>query len=139
MEETALAPEVAEAEFNRFVKIWDIDDSAGSMSVEDKATFDSQKNRIIKELCRGNAVLDEEGRFKYTLQHPRKDGALTDITFDISRGNKAVMDGFKERETMKKTAAYIGSLIGQPLNTFLNMDPRDQKFAEALVVLFLAS
>ena len=134
-----MAPEVAEAEFNRFIKIWDIDPDTGAMSVEDKSTFDSQKGRIIKELIRGNAILDEDARFTYKLQHPKKDGVLIELIFDISRGNKAVMDGFKDREMMKKTAAYIGSLTGQPVQTFLNLDPRDQKFAEALVVLFLAS
>ena len=134
-----LAPEFIEAEFDRFIKVWDIDPDTGAMSVDDKSTFDSQKGRIIKELSRSNAVLDEEGRFIYKLQHPKKDGALTELIFDISRGNKAVMDGFKDREMMKKTAAYIGSLTGQPVQTFLNLDPRDQKFAEALVVLFLAS
>lgn len=139
MENKIIAPEMAEHEFGRFVRIWDIDPDTGVMSVDDKSTFDSQKGRIIKELCRSNATLDEEGRFIYKLQHPKKDGALTELIFDISRGNKAVMDGFKDREMMKKTAAYIGSLTGQPVQTFLNLDPRDQKFAEALVVLFLAS
>ena len=134
-----MAPDAAEHEFNRFTKAWDIDPDTGAMSVDDKSTFDSQKGRIVKDLCRGHAVLDEEARFIYKLQHPKKDGALTELTFDISRGNKAVMDGFKDREMMKKTAAYIGSLTGQPAQTFLNLDPRDQKFAEALVVLFLAS
>ena len=134
-----MAPEVAEHEFNRFIKIWDIDPDIGAMSAEDKSSFDSQKGRIIKELCRGNAILDEEARFTYKLQHPKKDGALTELTFDISRGNKAVMDGFKDREAMKKAAAYIGSLAGMPVNTILNLDPRDQKFGEALITLFLAS
>ena len=135
-----LAPDFLEAEFDRFTKVWDIDPDTGAMSVEDKSTFESQKGRIIKELGRGNATLDEDARFTYKLQHPKtKDGALTELVFDISRGNKAVMDGFKDREMMKKTAAYIGSLTGHPVQTFLNLDPRDQKFAEALVVLFLAS
>jgi hypothetical protein len=135
----ALAPDAAEVEFNRFVKLWDIDPDTGAMSADDKSTFESQKSRVIKELCRGHAVLDEDGRFIYKIQYPKKDGALTELIFDITRGNKAVMDGFKDREMMKKTAAYIGSLTGQPVQTFLNLDPRDQKFAEALIVLFLAS
>ena len=134
-----LAPDFIEAEFNRFINIWDIDANVGAMSSDDKSTFESQKSRIVKELSRSNAVLDEEGRFIYKLQHPKKDGALIDLTFDISRANKAVMDGFKDREAMKKTAAYIGSLAGMPVNTILNLDARDQKFGEALITLFLAS
>ena len=139
MQDETMALGAAEHEFNRFINAWDIDPDTGAMSVDDKSTFDSQKGRIVKDLCRGRATLDEDARFTYKLQYPKKDGALTELVFDIARGNKAVMDGFKDREMMKKTAAYIGSLTGQPVQTFLNLDPRDQKFAEALVVLFLAS
>jgi hypothetical protein len=132
-----LAADAAEAEFNRFIQEWDIDANVGAMSSDDKSTFESQKSRVIKELCRGRAVLDEEACFIYKLAYPK--GSLTELTFDISRANKAVMDGFKDREAMKKTAAYIGSLAGMPVNTILNLDARDQKFGEALITLFLAS
>lgn len=134
-----IAQEVAEAEFERFAEIWDIDSNVGVMSLEDKAAFDAHKSRVVKEVCRGVAVIEEDGRVLYNLKYPREGGALEALTFDVTRGNKTVMDGFKEREQTKRGAAYIGTLAGQPVKTMLGLDPRDQKFGEALAVLFLGS
>ena len=131
--------EVAEKEFDRFAKEWDIDSDLAAMSIEDKSSFESQKKRIIKEIQLGNAVIDEEGSVGYTLKHPKDNSSLTELIFKVSRGNKAVMDQYKDRELMHKTMAYIGTLAGHPPKVMFNLDPRDQKFGEAIAVLFLAS
>jgi hypothetical protein len=49
------------------------------------------------------------------------------------------MDHYKDREKQRQIAAYIGTLAGQPLKVMFSLDPRDQKFGEAIAVLFLAS
>ena len=131
--------EVAEAEFERFAEIWDIDSNVGVMSLEDKAAFDAHKSRVVKEIRTGVAAIEEDGRVLYGLKYPREGGALQELTFDVTRGNKTIMDGFKEREQTKKVAAYVGTLAGQPVKAILGLDPRDQKFGEALAILFLGS
>ena len=139
MDNERVAPEVAQMEFDRFAREWDIDSDLGAMSLEDKASFESQKNRIIKEICAGQATIDDDGNVSYTLKHPKEGSALVELIFKVTRGNKAVMDQYKERELMHKTMAYIGTLVGQPPKVMFGLDPRDQKFGEAIAVLFLAS
>lgn len=131
--------EVAEIEFDRFVKEWDIDDDLAAMSMEDSAGFQAHKSRVVKEICAGNATIDEQGDVRYTLKYPKDGSSITELVFKVARGSKAVMDNYKEREAIHKTMAYIGSLTGQPPKVMFSLDPRDQKFGEAVAVLFLAS
>ena len=134
-----IAQEVAEVEFERFAEIWDIDSDVGVMSLEDKAAFNAYKSRVVKEIRMGVAAIREDGKVLYNLKYPREGGALEALTFDVTRSNKTIMDGFKEREQTKRAAAYVGTLTGQPVKTILGLDPRDQKFGEAVAVLFLGS
>lgn len=131
--------EVAEREFERFADIWDIDSDLAGMSLEDRSSFDAQKSRVIREIVKGVAVVDEEANVIYTLKHPKEGGSTSELTFKVTRANKAVMDQYKDRETMHKTAAYIGTLAGLPPKIIFALDPRDQKFGEAIAVLFLGS
>ena len=100
-----IAPEVAEVEFNRFIKEWDIDDDLAAMSMEDSSAFEAHKARIVKEIRAGSATIDEEGNVSYALKYPKEGGSITELTFKVARGNKAVMDNYKDRETIHKTMA----------------------------------
>ena len=131
--------ETALKEFDRFVEIWDIDDEQAAMSTDDRSTFEAHKNRIVKEICVGNASVDEGGDVSYKLKHPRNGSSITELVFKVSRANKSVMDQYKGQQEIHKIAAYVGSLAGQAPKIIMTLDPRDQKFGEALAVLFLAS
>ncbi|MCK5236211.1 MAG: hypothetical protein KAR06_04420 [Deltaproteobacteria bacterium] len=138
MSEDKIALEVAEAEFDRFTEIWDIEPDLSGFSAEEHDSFGAHKSRIVKEIRNGNAVIDDEGRVVYTLKYSKENSPLTELVFDVSRASKAVMDQFKDRQAIRKTEAYIGSLVGQPPKTIHALDPRDQKFGEAVMLLFLA-
>ena len=52
---TAIALDVAQAEFARFVDEWDIDDNVDAMSGEDRESFEQVQSRIIRQIVKGLA------------------------------------------------------------------------------------
>lgn len=132
-----ISREVAEHEFQRFLEIWDVDPILKGGSVESLEEFEAQKNLFIRELCKGYVTVNDEGHICYKLKYPKEDSSLTSLTFKVEKGNKAVMDKYKEKEAFKRTGALLGTLTEQPPQTYLNMDLRDQKFPEVIVALFL--
>ena len=130
--------EVAELEFARFAEVWDIDDDTGAMSQEDKESFNQQKGRILREIMRGNATVEDDGNITYRLQHPK--GDTTSVTFKIPKGSAYIsMDQHKERQNMHKLCSFMGEMTGQAPRLFSQMDGRDMKFCMGVAALFLGS
>lgn len=129
---------VAETEFDRFVDEWDIDGNIDAMSGETREDFDQQKNRIVQQILKGNAVVDEKGNVTYILRHPQ--GSLTEVKFSVPNGAAYMaMDKYKERQGMHKLYAFMGESTNQPPALFSNMDGRDIKFCMGVTLLFLGS
>ena len=130
--------EQAEAEFKRFADEWDIDDNVESMSGEDRESFEQVQKRIIKQIVKGNAVVDEGGNITYTLKHPL--GSISEVQFRVPGGDAYMaMDKFKDRQSIHKLYAFMGSMTKQPPALFSNMDGRDIKFCQGVALLFLGS
>lgn len=135
---TELALEFAESEFKRFVDEWDIDDNMEAMSGEDRESFEQVQRRVIIQIQKRNATVDEEGTITYTLKHPK--GSTTEIVFKVPGGDAYMaMDKFKERQSMHKLNAFMGVMTKLPAPLFSNMDGRDIKFCQAVTTLFLGS
>ena len=132
-----ICAEVAEQEFERFLGIWDINGDTSGMTEEDLASFEPIKKRIIEGIKRGAVTIGESGEFLYTLREPR--GELDTLELKVQRANLLVMDSYKDKQTMHKLNAYIGSLAGQPPKTISGLDPRDQKTVRGVALLFLGS
>ena len=130
--------EVAEKEFNKFVQEWDIDGNIDAMSGEDRDAFKQQKDRIVRQILEGNATVDEHGNISYTLRHPK--GELTELAFNVPNGAAYMaMDQYKDRQSVHKLNAFMGSMTKQPPKLFSNMDGRDIKFCMGVTLLFLGS
>ena len=130
--------EVAEAEFARFAQIWDIDVNTDNMSGEDKESFNQQRGRIVNQIMAGHATVDEAGDIRYKLKYP--EGSVTELHFRVPKGDAYMaMDKFKDRQNIHKTNAFLGAMTKQPPQLFSNMDARDVKFCQGVVVLFLGS
>ena len=130
--------EVAEKEFDRFVQEWDIDGNIDAMSGEDRDAFKAQKDRIVRQIMAGNATVDEHGNISYTLRHPK--GSLTELAFNVPNGDAYMaMDNYKDRQSVHKLNAFMGSMTKQPPKLFSNMDGRDIKFCMGVTLLFLGS
>lgn len=138
MEDTVIDLETAQREFARFVDEWDIDDNVDSMSGEDRESFEQIQNRIISQVVKGTAVIDEEGNITYTLKYPK--GSTTSIVFKVPGGDAYIaMDKFKDRQSMHKLNAFMGVMTKLPPAIFGNMDGRDIKFCQGVTSLFLGS
>jgi len=117
---------------------WCIDDNIEHMGPEDKESFTQQKARVVNQIIRGNAAIQENGDIIFSLQAPS--GSVTALTFTIPKGRAFMsMDSYKERQGMHKMASFMGSMTGQPPKFFSNMDGRDYKFCMGIATLFLAS
>ena len=130
--------EVAETDFNRFIEAWDIDDNTDAMSGEDKESFDQQKNRILTQIEKGSATVDEEGNISYELRYPR-DGTMT-LNFKVPSGAAYIsMDSYKDRQNIHKMFGFMASMTKTHSKVFSKMDARDAKFCMGVALLFLGS
>lgn len=132
--------EVAEKEFERFAKEFDLDINVKNMSGEDVESFDGQKGKIVRAIMSGHAVVDETGNIIYTLKRPKEDGALKELTFRVPDGDVfSVMDKYKEGKNVHKLNSALAVITKQTPQTFVNMNAIDVKFTQAVASLFLAS
>lgn len=136
-----VAKEVAEQEFARFASTWDIFTDEESMSQEDKDTFRPLKEKIVRAISRGAAVVSDDGKqIIYTPQHMAQGGDVSPITFNIPKGAAYIgMDSFKDRQSMHKLYSFMSEMTARPAKFFANMDGRDCKFCQAVTALFLGS
>jgi len=133
-----VAREVAEKEFERFAKAWDIDVNVEGMANADRDSFNAQKDRIVSKIMSGAATVGDKGEISYDLQHPGE-GVQT-LVFQVPNGAAYMaMDRHKDRESMHKLYEFLGAMTKQPPKFFANMDARDVKFCQGVAVLFLAS
>ena len=130
--------EVAEKEFSDFVDAWDIDANTDAMSGEDREAFAQQKAKIVTQIMKGSACIDEDGNISYRLKKPQ--GSITEIVFRIPTGEAYMkMDQYKDRQNVHKMYAFMGSMTKQAPVIFSAMDARDTKFCMGVTLLFLGS
>jgi len=129
----------AEAEFDRFVEAWDIDNDVTEMNEEDRTDFENHSRKIIRAIRKGLAEVSIEGDvIKYHLYKPVHNTEY--LEFKIPTGEAWIaMDKYKEQKSIHKSNAFIASSTKKPVQIFTTMDGRDMKFAQAVAVLFLAS
>lgn len=136
--ENIVSKEVAEQEFSKFVEAWDIDANTDGMSGEDREAFAQQKAKIVTQIMKGNACIDDDGDISYKLKKPQDD--ITEIVFRIPSGQAYMaMDQYKDRQNVHKMYAFMGAMTKQETKLFSRMDARDTKFCMGVTLLFLGS
>lgn len=135
---SAVDPETAEAEFDRFAGYWDIHTDPEAMSVESREDFDIKRANIIRLIKAGDVKIDEKGKLTYRLLFSKS--TIVELCFTVPTGAAYVsFDRYKDRQNMAKTFEMIGAMTGQAPKTFSNLDGRDIKFCMGMLALFLAS
>jgi hypothetical protein len=135
---SAVAREVAEAEFERFTQYWDIHTDSEAMTVESREDFDIKRANIIRLIRSGDVTIDEKGKLTYRLIF--SEIAVPELCFAVPTGAAYVsFDRYKDRQNMAKTFEMLGAMTGQPPKTFSNLDGRDVKFCMGMLALFMAS
>lgn len=140
MEENKITLEMAEEEFKNYCEAVDLDCDESVMSEEDLAAFLPHKEKIVKAIQKGTAIIDDD-TIEYTLS-PKSDGNLAGMKIKIGRPNAKMfsgMDGFKETQTVKRTQGAMSALCGLDIGVFTKMEIKDWKFFNAVCSLFLAS
>jgi len=136
-EENTIVPEMAEAEFNRFVELMDLDLDTSEMDAEDLTAFKKQKKRIIKSITTGDLIVNDEGEAVFTPSNARskhKDA----LTFHERTGASLMaMDTKKNNHNVAKTYAVMADMCQVPQKVFAGLAGSDIKVCEALFALLM--
>jgi hypothetical protein len=136
MEEQKIAPEVAEAEFERFVAAMDFDIDAKSMAnEEERAAFATTKRTIVRAMECGHLIINEKGEPVYTPQL----GDQAPITFFEPSGvSLMAMESKKKGQDVSKMFATLGDMTRTSVARFAALKQRDLRVCMALATLFLS-
>ena len=135
--ENVIAPEVAEAEFDRFADEMDLDLDESFMDEDDLTSFRRQKKRILNALKNGSLVINENGEAVYTPSN-RNTKTQKAITFHERTGASLMaMDGKKKNSDVAKTYAIMGDMCKVHPSVFAGMAGMDIKVCEAIFALLM--
>ncbi len=136
-EDNKIAKEVAEAEFDRFADLMDLDVNTEGMSADEKRDFTVQRDRLVRVIQSGALVINGNGEPVYTPQ--RAEGDVNPITFNEPTGaSYLAMDRKKVGEDMGKLFSTMADVTGQSAGLFSKMKNSDLKVCIAIITLFLA-
>jgi len=139
MADYVIDKETAEDEFNNFCDSWEIDNDLDSMDDEDKSGFESQKSQLIKAIRKGRLSVNENGSLNYTFSDFSEKNKGESITISRPKGSSYMeMDGFNDKQMIRKTYAVLAGMSGKEVRYFSNIDGVDLKALQAIITLFLA-
>lgn len=134
-----VAGEVADLEFDRLCKYYNVDTNPEYMDEKDLESFNNLRRKLTFPIREGHLTVDEGGVPTYAMQYEGFE-ALTSLTFKVPTGHAiASWDKFSDREGIKKLNSYMGNMTSQTDMVFIKMDGRDLQVCQAIVTLFLAS
>ncbi len=131
---------VAEDEFERWAKAWEIDTEVESMTDEDRSYFGGLKRKLVVAIRRGRLTVDTSGEnLTYALKFPKIEG-ISSLALGVPCGSAYIgWDRFKDRESMHKLNSFMGEMCGTNPAVFSKMDGRDLKIIQTVAQLFLTS
>lgn len=128
--------EMAQAEFDRFVDIMDLDLNGEDMDGEDKADCSRLKAVMIKAIRRGSLIINDEGEPIFTPQREKNAEA---IKFEEPTGYVPyASDSKKGGQVVAKMYAQMAAMSNQQPKRFVAMKMPDLKVCTAIYTLFLA-
>lgn len=127
--------ETAENEFNRWSESMDLDIDPELMDDDDKKAFKKQKRRLIKAICNGSLIVNDDGEFVYT---PQKSKNTDSLTFHERTGASVMaMDGKKKNHNVAQTYAIMADMTRGHPGVFAKMIGEDIKICEAIFILLM--
>ncbi len=137
MEKNKIAPDFAEAEFNRFGEMMDLDFDKSKMDSEDATSFDKLKNRLVTAIMNGSLIINDDGEAVYTPRNS-KSKYKEPITFHERTGaDLMTMDRGKKNHDMAKTYSIMASMCKVPISTFSGLVGIDGKICEGIFTLLM--
>lgn len=136
--EEKVAREVAEQDFDRWAAAWRIDTDTEHMDGEDAQDFKNEKHKIVTNIVKGYAVLNEQGNFVLKLFAPV--GVLEELELKRPRGFAwTASDKPKLNKNATKTIHMIANAVGQVPAIINRMDGIDVKFLFSVYNLFFGA
>lgn len=136
-DDNSMSYEVAEDEFFKLCKAWDINTNPQYMDADDLENFEGLKMVVMLAIQEGRLVVEDNNHVTLSLKNPV--GQLEEIKFkEPDGGMYAAGDRLKATETGKRYNAMIGYLIGQPVSVVNRLKTGDIKTAQAIMNLFVA-
>lgn len=131
-----IAPEVAEAELDRFADLMDLDFDIETMEDDDKKSFLSNKKTLVKALMKGSLVIDDNGQPVFT---PARSENKNPLTFREPTGaSLQAMDKVPNKNAdVSKIFALMATLTGADRTVFGKMVMTDLKVCQAVTAAFL--
>ena len=127
--------EVAEQEFMRFVDTMGLDIEEGSLTDEDKAGLNTNRNRMLTAIKKGSLVINENGEPIYT---PQRSENVTPLLFAEPEGAALMeMDRKKAGADVGKMFVIMGSVAHVPQGTFAKLKIGDLNVCMAITTLYL--
>lgn len=131
-DDSAVAREVAEAEFERFLDAMDLKIGLVDLDDEDKASLAAARSRIVGEIVRGRVVVDEDGQPRFTTSEGHE------VVFYEPKGSTFMAaDKRKDGHNIAKMYAILAEMTRESPARFANMKGRDIKTCQAILLLFL--
>lgn len=124
--------ETAEAEFERFVELNEIDADESAMDAEDLPFYRKQRRRMVGAIMDGSLTIDEDGCPEYTPQH-RDTRNKNPVKFRPRSGASLMASDLKKQShQVAKTYAIMGDMTQQDPKRFAGMAGRDIKICETI-------
>lgn len=132
--ENKISREVAEREFERFLRAMDIEDHVDEegLDKEEVRSIRKAKRTVLRALEKGRLVIDDDGRAVYTavsLAEP------VSLTFQRPIGETFISGGDEESST---AAGFriLAEMTGTSMKTIARMGFNDLEVLQAVVKLF---
>lgn len=136
MAENKVSKEVAEAEFQKFIDLMDIDANPELMDEDDAKGFTTNKDRFIRGVMRGKVSVNENGEPE--LRTSRTENVEKLVFFEPSAATLMAMDRKKSGQSMAKMLSLMDDLTKSPAGTCSKLVGDDYKIAMAVTTIFLA-
>jgi hypothetical protein len=131
--------ETAEAEFDSFCELNDIDCDMDGMTDEDKADFEPIKRRFVTACMRGRVAVDG-GKIIYTPSDFTVKEFRDPVEIKRPDGHAFMaMDGYKDTQSIHKLHGFLSAMTGQEIKYFSKIDHSDWLFFRDIGTLFLSA
>ena len=129
--------EAANADFDRFADLMDLDLDTEEMSEDDLSTYEDNRRAIVKAIKSGQCSIDEQGEPTVHLKRPVGDRST--ITFHEPTGATFLaVDKMRGSQDVSKMFAMLSEMTGTPIHVFGKLANRDLRVIRSLGLLFLA-
>lgn len=127
-----VAKEVAEAEFQRFCDLMDLDVDTSEMDDEDRKSLDQAKRRVCLAIQDGRLTIDDAGQPTFAP----KEGEP--IVFHEPTGETIMdTDAVKKSKDVTKMVQFMVSMTRTNMAVFRKMPQRDLRVCQSITALFL--